>query len=439
MAAGWTPILVGSARDKAVDAIADIARALADVLTPERRRALARETGLDPTRRHRQDREDPSLSRGSSGIAIFFGYLELAGLDPSHGSSGRDIAQETQRIAASTLAHPGLFSGFTGMSWSLRHLHVNVPQTYVPCDTDEIDTVLLDLLREPRMRFGFDLISGLTGIGLYALDHPDEKVRRELLTLVVHRLKASSVDDAVGTTWIRPSESISPKWKAARPEGYFDDGCVDLGVAHGLPGIVGLLALIAKADVEVEIASELVGRGTRWLLAHRLPAPSTAAFGDYFIPGRPTPPAQHAWCYGDPGVAAILIQSGRVLNEPQWVKQGLEISRHAAARTPHDLPMVDTGLCHGMAGLAHVFNRMYQYTGDPVFSLASRYWYARTLGAIRPGRGVAGWLGTNTRVRGRDAWKYPEGFLYGAAGVGLALLGAVSEVEPRWDRVLLLS
>lgn len=31
------------------------------------------------------------------------------------------------------------------------------------------------------------------------------------------------------------------------------------------------------------------------------------------------------------------------------------------------------------------------------------------------------------------------GFLTGAAGIGLALLGAVSPVEPSWDRLLLCS
>ena len=31
------------------------------------------------------------------------------------------------------------------------------------------------------------------------------------------------------------------------------------------------------------------------------------------------------------------------------------------------------------------------------------------------------------------------GFLTGAAGIALALLAAVSDVEPAWDRVLLVS
>jgi hypothetical protein len=56
-----------------------------------------------------------------------------------------------------------------------------------------------------------------------------------------------------------------------------------------------------------------------------------------------------------------------------------------------------------------------------------------------PGRGCGGFRAVipidSGELRG---WPDP-GFLTGAAGVGLALLAAISDVEPEWDRVLLLS
>ncbi|MCG8461087.1 MAG: hypothetical protein MI919_32790, partial [Holophagales bacterium] len=36
-------------------------------------------------------------------------------------------------------------------------------------------------------------------------------------------------------------------------------------------------------------------------------------------------------------------------------------------------------------------------------------------------------------------WVAARGFLEGAAGAGLGLLGAISPVEPDWDRVLMTS
>jgi hypothetical protein len=36
-------------------------------------------------------------------------------------------------------------------------------------------------------------------------------------------------------------------------------------------------------------------------------------------------------------------------------------------------------LCHGSAGLAHPFNRMYQMTADQTLADAARFWVERTL------------------------------------------------------------
>jgi len=60
----------------------------------------------------------------------------------------------------------------------------------------------------------------------------------------------------------------------------------------------------------------------------------------------------------------------------------------------------------------------------------------RTLSMRRPGEGVAGFLAWDSWKGG---WAAERGFLTGAAGVGLALLGAVTAVEPAWEGVLLTS
>lgn len=86
----------------------------------------------------------------------------------------------------------------------------------------------------------------------------------------------------------------------------------------------------------------------------------------------------------------------------------------------------------------HLFNRFYQATLDEVFADASRYWLEQTLGYYKPGTGFAGFTAyrrTQDGVLGHVG--YP-GLLEGSTGVGLALLAAVSEVEPEWDRALLI-
>ncbi|MFM7431585.1 MAG: hypothetical protein ACKO1F_17035, partial [Flammeovirgaceae bacterium] len=43
------------------------------------------------------------------------------------------------------------------------------------------------------------------------------------------------------------------------------------------------------------------------------------------------------------------------------------------------------------------------------------------------------WKGTD------NGWVEFDGLLEGSAGIGLALLSAISDIEPKWDRCLLLS
>jgi hypothetical protein len=61
----------------------------------------------------------------------------------------------------------------------------------------------------------------------------------------------------------------------------------------------------------------------------------------------------------------------------------------------------------------------------------------------RPGEGLAGLLSwvdvtENGKTVGWE-WKTEPGFLSGVAGTGLALLAAITDFEPLWDRVLLVA
>ncbi|HEX2223156.1 MAG TPA: lanthionine synthetase LanC family protein, partial [Thermoanaerobaculia bacterium] len=144
-----------------------------------------------------------------------------------------------------------------------------------------------------------------------------------------------------------------------------------------------------------------------------------------------------AWCYGDPGLAVTLLVAARGAGVPEWEKAAVDTAVSAAAR-PYELSRIrDAGLCHGSAGIAHLFNRLYQATGEPRLAEAARFWFDWTLEFRQPGNGVAGFRSWNTDTDGGQMWRGDAGFLEGAAGVGLALLAATSPIEPEWDRLLL--
>jgi lantibiotic modifying enzyme len=155
----------------------------------------------------------------------------------------------------------------------------------------------------------------------------------------------------------------------------------------------------------------------------------------------PIRPARTAWCYGDPGIALALLAAGRAAGEPAWEREALALGHAIARRPPEICHVEDAGLCHGAAGLGHVLNRLYQATGDPELLAAARAWFERAFTYWEPGRGIGGFL-AYTPPEGdfdRLVWNEDPGFLTGSAGIALTLLAATSDVEPAWDRLLLLS
>ena len=54
-----------------------------------------------------------------------------------------------------------------------------------------------------------------------------------------------------------------------------------------------------------------------------------------------------------------------------WQTEAVAIAERAAARAIEDSGVVDASVCHGSAGLAHIFNRLYQATGSPVLHAAA--------------------------------------------------------------------
>ena len=247
--------------------------------------------------------------------------------------------------------------------------------------------------------------------------------RSPLLGLVVDRLAEGSERRGPGRAWRIDRRRLTPESRKRHPR-----GLVDLGLAHGVPGALVVLAGAAAAGVAR--ARPLLDYAVAFLLAQRLPDGCVARFA---VADSLREPARAAWCYGDAGIALALLLAARAVGERQWEREAVAIGRVAARRPPSTSGVKDAALCHGAAGLAHLFHRLYRATGERIFRDAALVWFRETLAMRRAGVGVAGYRAFT------DRWVDDAGFLTGAAGIGLALLGASTRTEPSWDRVLLCS
>jgi lantibiotic modifying enzyme len=363
---------------------------------------------------------------------LFYGYFSR--FEPDRGrdrTAIRILERAIDKLSEQRLA-PSLYGGYTGVAWTVAHLERFLLDPAGEDSNASIDVALEQELSRAVWDGPYDLIDGLVGFGTYALERLPRPSAEACLRRIIGHLERVSVVTPDGVTWWSPPKFLGPIGRRQ-----FPDGCYNLGVAHGTPGIIALLTAACVARVSTETSRRLLDGAISWLLAQELKSDSIARFPCFVGPGGTSGRSRLAWCYGDLGIAATLLSAARCLGNPAWEREALRTARIAAARSQEQSGVVDAGLCHGAAGVAHVFNRLFQATGDPSLHDAALRWYRRTLELRRPGEGVAGYVAWLPDAHGDLGWRDDRGLLTGIAGIGLALLAGLSPEEPGWDRFLL--
>lgn len=378
-----------------------------------------------------------SLVGGHAGLALLFAYAALAETGARH-LAHRDRARAHVAAAAAQLpsyrAIPGLFAGYAGVAWTVDHLQgcgILIAGEDLNAGIDE--ALLAWLALEPGSGWP-DLVSGLAGVGLYALDRPPGPRSRRLVARVLERLQATAESTGQGTAWFGRPEQLAPPMRRQHPAGAFD-----LGVAHGMAGVIGFLAEAWHCGFSA--ARPLLDSSMAWLLSCRSPRDDGSVFGRTFGRGEPVNPegCRLSWCYGDLGMATVLLLAAVRTGQSSWRQAALEVARAAAERPDPWRGVVDAGLCHGAMGNAHLFARLYQATGEARFQTRALAGYERALALCRETVETAGLPAANGSGEASSPALSPDpGLLTGAAGLGLGLLAATTSVEPCWDRHLLI-
>jgi lantibiotic modifying enzyme len=414
----WRPVLSGAAAEQAlqaVDAIAESSNPIS-ALSGER---------------------DPSLGRGQAGLALLYAWLARTQRMAQADLLARQSLDQALDAVSTRAMNASLYGGFTGVAWAAE-----LVDSLLEPDADDrgeaVDEALLRLLsRADRWSAPYDLIVGLTGLGVYALQRYPRPVATECLRGVVERLHDCARHDEDGYYWWTPPAEILDE----ESRKMYPSGRADLGVAHGVAGPIALLGGICGAGIDQAMARPLLEGAVSWLLAHSVPTEADPTFPVWVAPAVQPSPARCAWCYGDPGIAAALLLAARGVGNACWEETAVGLACRAAARPTSETGVVNANFCHGAAGLAHLYNRMYQDTGEPALRGAALYWLERTLDFYRLARDAGGaWVMGNWEPGRRERWTWTGVELVeGASGVALALLAAATSVEPTWDRMFLIS
>lgn len=355
--------------------------------------------------------------------AVLRSYLAADIIFPdAHDVAGRKLAEAIKRFAGDPAL--GLFGGGCRIGWTLAHL---ASREVAGDACDRLDHMLEQALA--GWIGDYDLSNGLVGFGVYALERGE--AGRPIALRVLDHLDRLATVHGGGIAWHTAPELLPENHLEVAPDGYWN-----LGLAHGVPGVIALLARFVGAGIDVARSRALLDGAIRFLMAAA--PPSTNLHGRYptWLPSDKPASPRLAWCYGDLGVATALLGASIHANEPTWRTQALALARACAARTLEQAAIHDAGICHGAAGVAHLFHRMARATGDATLMQAARAWIDEVL-RMRSDTGLGGYARVYEQA-GELQFDDDATLLTGAVGTALVLHAAISGLEPAWDRLLLV-
>jgi lantibiotic biosynthesis protein len=379
--------------------------------------------------------EAPEWHGGTPGeFALFFGCAGAVE------GKYKDLSAKLAELAVEVY-HPGtglgLHGGLSGLAWKLQllsrpPLNVKIDAEAICTQTDELLLGQLLELQQSKRWFDYDVISGLAGYGIYLLSRERSKKACQALKLIIGRLEQSAEEMPKGIAWHTPARTLPTHQRRVAPRGYYN-----LGVAHGIPGVIGFLAGCYERGIERRRALTLLRGAVEYVLSQKLPPNPISILPAWVVPGRQSTPCRVAWCYGDLGVSVVLLDAARKVRRADWEEEAIQLGRQAAKCPFEKSGTLDACLCHGAAGNGHLFHRLFQATGDKTFLRAARGYFAQALRIRGTGKKVAGysfWTGNRSP---KLAWGLDASFLSGITGVGLAFLSVTGLCSSDWDGLLL--
>lgn len=380
---------------------------------------------------------DPTLASGTAGVALFFAEAGNHFADEVSLDRARQYLGQSCSALGEFPIHPraGLFQGLPGValaSHQLRSLGTGLDEESL----DAVDAIILEQAGSWIPQHGYDLVSGLVGLGVYGLRRAASERGVAIVDAVLARLDELSVELGTGTGWLTTRAPGSPAAYSSR----FGESYIDIGVAHGVAGVVAFVSRAHRAGIRHARSLAMLEGAVR-LIQHSMTLTSGGG-APAAIDARAEQAFSNlpAWCYGSLGVSHALLSASQVLGCTRLRLAAIEL---AISGTEHLLgrPDADCSVCHGLAGQAHLANRLFESTGDPRLLDLARRSITSLLAARAPGKSLGGYRSRIPDPRGHEA---PEMglspfWLLGSSGIGLVLLAALGARSISWDDALLLA
>lgn len=341
-----------------------------------------------------------------------------------------------------------LFLGLTGIAAGIYSISLN-GRRYKNI-LDELNSMILQYTREflyqinseinDTKDYYYDTVTGLSGVLRYLIEIREEKHVEETIKDILNYFVL--ICGEVSCSGIKiPRYLVKDKSIEDKEAGYIN-GVIDMGLAHGIAGIMMSMSLALKSGIEVKGQHKAIekllkvykrykyddGKKTIW--------PGQLSYKD-LLNSKDTKYVNRAsWCYGVPGVARAIYLSSKIVNDKDGIELSLKALREQANINLDEYGLNSPTICHGFSGVLIVNELMYRDTEEIIFKESNIKIAKRILDYYDKGN-VIGFK--NVEVKDDIVEMTDDiGFLTGVAGVLLALMNYIEKNDTHWEKFLLL-
>jgi len=375
--------------------------------------------------------ENIGLHAGTSGVALFLAYYDRIMLGKNEISPRvMEILEHNINQIDSGNGQHTICSGIAGFGWLCEHLRKLRMLNREDIEfLDDLDPFLYERMMIDIREGNYDYLHGALGVGMYFLSRFDKKTVPGYLNDLLVELEKSAI----------PCENDAVKWLSVLDRETGEKG-YNISLSHGMSSIGALLIRLYQLNFETKKVNRLLVKNIMYILDQ---ITYTQGSLSYF-PSRSKENSSGncysrlGWCYGDLGIAHVLLQASDVLKNKDWENTALLILRHNCNRRDlSENAILDAGLCHGSAGISHIFLNLCLNTNIMEFRETSDYWLNITMQMEQNNGGLAGFKAWRTEEYGGPVKS--DLLLDGIAGIGLVLLSYLKNNEIYWDECLMLS